>query len=109
MNGQSLVKALVPLPGSSTAVYTNAGFSYYSNSDWLGSNRLTSGPSRAALSTIAYGPFGEAYDSCCGAAMLGDFSVYPEPRRVQPDSAQPVPPSTTFQPLRLQIRPSYPP
>jgi RHS repeat-associated protein len=29
--------------------------------DWLGSNRLTSSPSRTALSSIAYGPFGETY------------------------------------------------
>jgi RHS repeat-associated protein len=61
MNGQSLVKAFVPLPGSSTAVYTSTGLSYYRHPDWLGSNRLTSSPSRAALSTIAYGPFGETY------------------------------------------------
>ena len=35
------------------------GLSYYRHADWLGSNRLTSSPSQAVLSSIAYGPFGE--------------------------------------------------
>jgi len=61
MSGQSLVKAFVPLPGSSTAVYASTGLSYYRHADWLGSNRLTSSPSQAVLSSIAYGPFGETY------------------------------------------------
>jgi RHS repeat-associated protein len=61
MNGQSLVKAFVPLPGQATAVYTSNGLDHYRHSDWLGSARLTSSPSRAFLSSTAYAPFGESY------------------------------------------------
>jgi RHS repeat-associated protein len=61
MNGQTLVKAFVPLPGKATAVYTAAGLDHYRHPDWLGSTRLTSTPSRAVSSTVAYAPFGETY------------------------------------------------
>jgi len=61
MNAQSLVKAFVPLPGQATAVYTSAGLDHYRHSDWLGSARLTSSPSRAFVSSLAYAPFGETY------------------------------------------------
>lgn len=61
MNGQTLEKAFIPLPGKATAVYTTAGLNSYSHSDWLGSARLTSSPTRTALSTTAYAPFGETY------------------------------------------------
>ena len=63
MNGQSLVKAFVPLPGQATAVYTSSGLDHYRHSDWLGSARLTSSPSRAYISSVAYAPFGETYAS----------------------------------------------
>ena len=61
MSGQTLQKAFVPLPGQATAVYTSSGLHHYRHSDWLGSARLTSSPSRAVLSTAAYAPFGETY------------------------------------------------
>lgn len=61
MNGQSLAKAFIPLPGRATAVYTSSGLDHYRHSDWLGSARLTSSPSRGFLSSIAYAPFGETY------------------------------------------------
>lgn len=61
MNGQSLVKAFIPLPGQSAAVYTPSGLDHYRHSDWLGSARLSSTPSRTVLSTVAYAPFGETY------------------------------------------------
>src|SRR3989441_7564293 len=61
MSGQSLVKAFVPLPGQATAVYTSSGLDHYRHSDWLGSARLTSSPSRSYLSSVAYAPFGETY------------------------------------------------
>ena len=63
MNGQSLTKAFVPLPGQATAVYTSSGLDHYRHSDWLGSARLSSSPSRGYISSVAYAPFGETYAS----------------------------------------------
>ncbi len=63
MNGTTLKKAFVPLAGNATAVYTSAGLDHYRHSDWLGSARLASTPSRTVLSTVAYAPFGETYAS----------------------------------------------
>jgi RHS repeat-associated protein len=50
MNGQTLRKAFVPLPGKLTAIYTTTGFGYYRHKDWLGSSRFAS---TATLSTTA--------------------------------------------------------
>ncbi|MGH7745671.1 MAG: RHS repeat domain-containing protein, partial [Candidatus Dormibacteria bacterium] len=61
MSGQSLTKAFVPLTGGATAVYNASGLSYYRHSDWLGSSRFASTPSRAMYSDGAYAPFGEPY------------------------------------------------
>jgi RHS repeat-associated protein len=61
MNGVTLQKAFVPLPAQAVAVYTSAGLDHYRHSDWLGSNRLASSPTRTVLSTLAYAPFGETY------------------------------------------------
>jgi len=61
MNGQTLQKAFVPLPGDGAAMYTASGLSYYRHSDWLGSSRLASTPTRTVYSTTAYAPFGEPY------------------------------------------------
>ena len=61
MNGQTLQNAFVPLPGGGAAVYTASGLSYYRHSDWLGSSRLASTPTRTVYSTTAYAPFGEPY------------------------------------------------
>ena len=63
MNGQSLVRAFVPLPGGATAVYTSSGLDHYRHSDWLGSARLTSSTSRTYISSVAYAPYGEPYAS----------------------------------------------
>ena len=63
MSGQNLQKALVPLPGQATAVYTSSGLDHYRHSDWIGSARLTSSPARAYISSVAYAPFGETYGS----------------------------------------------
>ncbi len=41
MNGQTLVKAFVSLPGGGTAIYSSSGLAYYRHADWLGSSRLT--------------------------------------------------------------------
>ncbi len=67
MNGQTLVKAFIPLPGGGTAIYNSSGLAYYRHADWLGSSRLTStqpqssGQSSAMYSSAAYAPFGEQY------------------------------------------------
>lgn len=62
MNGQSLQKAFLPLPGGATAVYDSTGLIYYRHPDWLGSSRLASTPARAVYSKTSYGPFGEPYN-----------------------------------------------
>jgi len=61
VNGQTLVRAFVRLPGSAKAVYNSSGIAYYRHSDWLGSSRLASTPSRTLYSSSAYAPFGEQY------------------------------------------------
>jgi RHS repeat-associated protein len=61
MSGQSLVKAVVPLPGGATAVYNSFGLAYYRHSDHLGSSRLATTPGHVPYYTGAYAPFGENY------------------------------------------------
>jgi RHS repeat-associated protein len=61
MNGQTLTKAFVALPGGATAIYNTAGLAYYRHSDWLGSSRLSSTAARTVYSASAYAPFGEQY------------------------------------------------
>jgi YD repeat-containing protein len=61
MNGQTVIKVFVPLPGQATAVYASTGLSYYRHSDWLGSTRLASTPTRTVYKDGAYAPFGEPY------------------------------------------------
>jgi len=88
MNGQTLSKAFVPLPGGATAVYTSTGLAYYRHSDHLGSSRLATTPARTPYYTGAYAPFGENYaengntdrsftgqnqDTIGGIAPLDDF------------------------------------
>src|SRR5437867_10812198 len=68
MNGQTLSKAFVPLPGGGSAVYISGPtLSYYRHADWLGSSRLASTPSRTIYSETAYAPFGETYLTSCTA------------------------------------------
>ena len=61
MTGQTLQKAFVPLAGGAVAVYTSSGLAYYRHSDWLGSSRFASTPTRTMYSDEAYAPFGEPY------------------------------------------------
>jgi RHS repeat-associated protein len=61
MNGSTLIKAFVNLPGGATAVYNSSGLAYYRHSDHLGSSRLASTPARGLYSSTAYTPFGEPY------------------------------------------------
>jgi RHS repeat-associated protein len=61
MNGTTLKKTFIALPGNATAIYTSAGLDHYWHTDWLGSARLAASPTRTVLSTVAYVPFGETY------------------------------------------------
>jgi RHS repeat-associated protein len=47
--------------GGSQAIYTSSGLAYYRHSDWIGSSRFASTPSRTTYYDGAYAPFGEAY------------------------------------------------
>ena len=103
MNGQTLSKAFVGLPGGATAVYTSSGLSYYRHSDWLGSSRLDSGSSRTVTYQVAYGPYGEPYDESGttdrnftgqNADTVGDMYDFPsreyhwmQGRWIEPDPA----------------------
>ncbi len=61
MVGQQLASAFVPLPGGAVAVYHSSGLVQYNHSDWLGSARLFSSPTRTASPAMSYAPFGEGY------------------------------------------------
>ena len=61
MNGSSLFKAFVPLPGGAQAVYTSSGLQYFRHPDWLGSSRVATTPSQSVYFDGAYAPFGENY------------------------------------------------
>src|SRR6266478_3596689 len=61
MNGQTLQKAFITLPGGATAVYNSSGLAYYRHSDWLGSSRLATTPTRTKYYDVAYAPYGETY------------------------------------------------
>ena len=61
MSGQSFSKAYVPLPAGDVATYGSSGLSNYHHTDWLGSFRLASTPSRTVGYDTAYGPYGELY------------------------------------------------
>ncbi len=104
MNGQTLTKAFVPLPGGATAVYTSTGLAYYRHSDHLGSSRLASTASRTLYYSGAYAPFGESYaetgttdrsftgnneDTVTGTAdfMFREYSSNQQGRWISPDPA----------------------
>jgi RHS repeat-associated protein len=61
MVGQSHPGAYVPLPGGEFAMYNSSGLFQYNHSDWLGSARLFSTPTRSAIAAMAYAPYGEGY------------------------------------------------
>ncbi len=60
---QTLSFGYIKLPGGAKAVYQASGLAYFRHSDWLGSSRLASTPSRTVYSSAAYAPFGEAYST----------------------------------------------
>ena len=63
VNGQTLLRAFIALPGGAKGIYTSTGLAYFRHSDWLGSSRLTSTASTptSMYSSSAYAPFGEQY------------------------------------------------
>jgi RHS repeat-associated protein len=63
LQGQNAVTDFTPLPGGAVAVdlASVGGLAYYRHSDWLGSSRLASTPSRTIYYDGAYAPFGENY------------------------------------------------
>jgi RHS repeat-associated protein len=63
MNGSTLQKGFVPLPGGGTAVYNGIGVAYYRHSDWLGSSRFatTTSPPTSTYADAEYAPYGEPY------------------------------------------------
>jgi RHS repeat-associated protein len=65
MNGTTLLKAFVSLPGGPTAVYApgTTGPVFYRHADWLGSSRLASTQSRTKYFDVSYAPFGENYNN----------------------------------------------
>jgi len=73
MNGQTLAKAFVHLPGAVTAIYNSSSPAYYRHTDWLGTSRLTTTASRTVYSDSAYAPFGEQYalDGSADASFTG--------------------------------------
>jgi RHS repeat-associated protein len=78
LNGSTLTKAFIPLPGGGTAIYNSTSGSpvYYRHADWLGSSRLTSTASRGLYSSQAYSPFGESYQTA-GASGATSSAVDP--------------------------------
>ncbi|MGH9482182.1 MAG: RHS repeat-associated core domain-containing protein [Terriglobales bacterium] len=58
MNGQSLQRADIPLPGGDEAVYNASGLQWYRHADRLGSGVLTTNTSGGVLSSTEYTPFG---------------------------------------------------
>ncbi|MGI9102743.1 MAG: RHS repeat-associated core domain-containing protein [Terriglobales bacterium] len=61
MNGPTVSKAFIALPGGGVAVYAGTTLSYFRHPDWLGSSRFASNVNRTVYSDTAYAPFGEPY------------------------------------------------
>ncbi len=63
MNGQTLQRAFVSLPGGGSAVYNSSGLAYYRHADWLGSSRFAStvATPTSKYFDVAYAPYGEDY------------------------------------------------
>lgn len=51
----------VQLPDGATAVYNSSGLAYYRHTDWIGTSRLASTPSRTIYFDGGYAPYGEVY------------------------------------------------
>jgi RHS repeat-associated protein len=88
IQGGSLAKGQVHLPGGETAVYNASGLNFIRHTDWLGSSRLATTWAHAVYSKESYAPFGETYnevgtpdrsftgqdqDTVTGAAATGTY------------------------------------
>lgn len=62
VNGGTLLKGTVPLPGGGSAIYNQAGLSVIRHKDWLGSSRLSTTWAHGVYAKEAYAPFGETYN-----------------------------------------------
>jgi RHS repeat-associated protein len=62
VQGGTLVKGTIPLPGGETAIYNAGGLNFIRHNDWLGSSRLGTTWAHAVYSKESYAPFGETYD-----------------------------------------------
>ena len=73
MNGQTLDKVRVPLPGGGMAIYGSTGptLQRYWHPDGLGSIRLASNPNQTFYGDSAYAPYGDQY-----AATTNPSGVY---------------------------------
>jgi RHS repeat-associated protein len=69
MNGQTLSKAFVPLPGGTQVKYDAGGISTYRVPDWLGSLRIGMNPNRTYSWGQAFAPYGERYAISGGPAF----------------------------------------
>ncbi len=74
MNGSSLTKAFVALPGGAQAVYNSSGLQFYRHPDWLGSSRLATTPTRTCYWDAAYAPFGENYAQPSSGCVSQDLA-----------------------------------
>ncbi|MGH9488378.1 MAG: RHS repeat-associated core domain-containing protein [Terriglobales bacterium] len=59
MDGQTLVRADISLPGGAEAVFNGAGLAYYRHADRLGSSPLATTQAGALYSEAAFAPYGE--------------------------------------------------
>ena len=73
MNGQTLQKAMIHLPGGGTAIYKGSALNHYRHADWLGSARLSTTPTQTLYYDVAYAPYGEIYAGLIGSG--GNTSV----------------------------------
>lgn len=62
LNGTTLLKAVIPLPGGASAVYNSSGLNFLRHKDWLGSSLLTTTWAHGIHSKEAHAPFGETYN-----------------------------------------------
>ena len=73
MNGATLFKALVSLPGGIQAVFSPT-VSFYRVPDWLGSARIISSTTRTYNTSEAFAPFGERYALGGSAPFVDSFT-----------------------------------
>jgi len=64
VNGQTMTKIRIPLPGGGQAIYNAGALAKYNHPDWLGNIRVGSKAASQTLSGVSeYTPFGMPYDN----------------------------------------------